>query len=608
MNFDSRKYQEVACENTIKMIREWKKNGLLNMSTWTGKTITSALIIKKYEEEINPNKKHIFVVPKNTILINILRDYEKIFPNKKIWVWNSNQKDFDFDILITTFQSLSTDRVFSIFWKNEFWIIVFDEAHLNDNISCDRIKSLYKRDFVLHLTATPFLKNKWENFLDKMCDGNLIFKLWLFEAINKGYLAKAKYQVFLDTQDKVALSHLWYMSNWEYTLENLENFAQSSIRQKFILEKIMKEWILNNHKNFLVYCVSQSHINKTVNIWLDKWVIKEWEYAVILWQTSEKKRKEYLKDFEDWKIKYIFSIRTLTEGVDILWVEAIINLAPSTYSKVLFFQKLWRVLRLAKWKTHWYFYDFIFETRQKRKITEWLSEKLEEDFEEKWNNKKWFKKTSREILEETKNIGFDIDFEKEIFDLEDKEQYQIWPEEMKEAYLRLFWNRMVQKKELKKTVLLPFTERDIVRNFDTYENFMKYLGFESNECTDERDLRFDDFSDEEIVEILKKEVFISKEVSPKSALEYTELKIKPFSYKNLRKRFWTFEKINRLCTWEQKVVVTTIWSERLVSMYKAYFKDKKLSLEEYEKKKPKPISSQVIINVFGSWENFINNL
>jgi len=167
MKIIKREYQQEAVNNTLKLIKRWQMTWLLEMATWTWKTITSALIIKEFEK-VYWYKKHIFIVPKNAILTNILRDYKMIFPEKKIWIWNTWNKDEDWDILLTTFHSLSTKRVHKKFWEIKFWIVIFDEAHLSDNNSCDFIKENYNYDFILNQTATPFLQSKTETFLEKM--------------------------------------------------------------------------------------------------------------------------------------------------------------------------------------------------------------------------------------------------------------------------------------------------------------------------------------------------------------------------------------------------------------------------------------------------------
>lgn len=605
-----RDYQIQACENTINLIKNGAESGLLNMATGTGKTMTSALILKEYEEKIDPKKKHVFIVPKNTILVNILRDYESVFPDKKIGVWNTAQKDKDWDILITTFHSLSTQRVYDIFGKEDYGIFIFDEAHLSDNESCEKIKRMYNFDFILNLTATPFLQSKTDNFLDKMAGGNLIYKLWLFEAISKWFLSKAKYQMFLDVQDKYAIQRVLEASNSEeYNQEALSKFVQSSVRQKYIAAKLIEEKILDKHDNFLVYWVTHQHLKKTIEVWKALWILKsDDEYAVILGATSHERRKEYLKKFEKWELKYIFSVRTLTEGVDIHWVQAIINTAP-TLSKVLFFQKLGRVLRLNEWKEYGFVYDFIFELRQKRKVEEWLNEKLEEEeiINEKRKNKKQEKKETEEeqdnTIEIAKQIGFEIDFEDSIIELEEKENYIMSPEEMKEAYIRLFGNRRISKKEFKNAALLPFGEKEVVRHFENFNNFMKFMWFEEILCTDKRDKQIFNMSEEEIIKILKDEIF-DKPMRPKTSLEYSKIQARPFSFHNLRKRFGSFNKISRLCGYPLDQWTIKLGWEKIIEYYNTYFNKKKMSLETYQAQKKKPFQPQVILNIFGTWEEF----
>ena len=608
-------FQKEAIQNTLDLIKTKEMSWLLEMATWTWKTITSAFIIKEYEKEYW-RAKHIFIVPKNSILTNIIRDYTKVFPDKKIWVWNSANKDEDWDILLTTYHSLTTQRVFEKFGDIHFWIIIFDEAHLSDNVSCERIKDIYSYSFILNQTATPFIQSKTETFLQKMAWWNLIYKLWIFEAIRSWYLSKPKYKVLLDSQDWKTIDDI-LANSWtsEYSKRLTQDYVVSESRNKFILDRLKSDWTLNAHKNYLVYCMTIRHLKSVVAHWLKEWELTEDNYTIITWNTSQEKREDYFKRFEEWKLKYIFSIRTLTEWVDIKWAESIINLAP-TKSKVLFFQKLWRVIRKEEWKEFWYIYDFVFDITQKRRIQDRLMEKLvleklvdkkkstkSDEEKEKEKDKNEFDK----LMEQMNEIWFEIEFDEEIFEIEEKLNKVFSKDEMKQTYIQVIGNNPVTKMYFDKYYWIWFTSRDVLKAFETWDHYLDFVWVvwivdkEKNE-------QFNDMTKEEIIEVMKK---LSKDKFWWMSfwiLEYNKLSNKPFETKKLISVFKSWNKLLQELWLERVIWAKLIDKSRFVDMYKAIVWDKILSIQQYAKLDKKPLSLKAIQNIFWTWEEFIKEL
>ena len=609
-NIKAFEYQKQAISNSMSLIESWEVSWLLEMATWTWKTITSALIIKEYEARFW-YKKHIFIVPKNTILTNIIRDYEKVFPEKKIWIWNTANKDEDWDILLTTFHSLSTQRVFDKFWYEHYWIIVFDEAHLSDNNSCEIIKDMYSYSFILNQTATPFIQSKTETFLQKMAWWNLIYKLWIFEAIWKWYLAKPNYKVLYDSQNWEAIEEI-LRNSWsaEYSKKLTQDYVSSLARNKFVLKRLQNDWVIDKHKNFLVYCITLKHLSAVVKYWKSVWVINDWNYAVITWSTSQERREQYFKEFETWKIKFIFSIRTLTEWVDIKWAEAIINLAP-TKSKVLFFQKLWRVIRKEEWKEFWYVYDFVFDILQKKRIWDWLKEKLileklkdkstsvsEKDRDTK-NDKNEFDK----VMEEVKDTWFEIEFDEEIFIIEDQMNKKLTPDEMKDSYLKRVWNVPVVKAYYDKIAIVDFTSSEALAVFWNWNNFLDFV-WVAWVTDEETNSMFDELTEEEVLKIMKdlaKDKFWNLRFW---ILDYNRLSNKPFDTSNLIRMFKSWNILMQKL-WLEKIIWKQLISrERVLNLYKDKLWNKILSIQQYSKLDSKPLTLKAIQNIFWTWKEF----
>ena len=152
--------------NAVKAIQSKIKNGgdrfLLEMATGTGKTTTSAAIIKMFLRLYKVNRV-LFLVDRLELETQAKKEINDILQNDfQTAIWKENKDDWRrANIVISTVQSFTRDNKYKrIFKPNSFDLVISDEAHRSLGASSRNVFE-YFIGFKLGLTATPrdFLKS-----------------------------------------------------------------------------------------------------------------------------------------------------------------------------------------------------------------------------------------------------------------------------------------------------------------------------------------------------------------------------------------------------------------------------------------------------------------
>lgn len=157
-----RKYQLNAIKSIQKAIKDWKNRFLFEMATWTGKTLTSAWVIKLFLKTWVA-KRVLFLVDRLELEDQAKKAFVKYLQNDfQTVVFKENREDWrKAEIIITTIQSIAfNDKYGKIFSPTDFDLIISDEAHRSVSGN-NRIIFEYFLWYKLGLTATPkdYLKN-----------------------------------------------------------------------------------------------------------------------------------------------------------------------------------------------------------------------------------------------------------------------------------------------------------------------------------------------------------------------------------------------------------------------------------------------------------------
>lgn len=152
-----RYYQLNAIKSVQEAVRNKKNRFLFEMATGTGKTLTSAGVIKLFirSEVVN---RVLFLVDRIELENQAKKDLSKYLAKDgiKVVVFKENKDDWiKADVVISTIQSFSTDNKYKkIFKPSDFDLVISDEAHRVLGAS-NRAIFEYFIGYKLGLTATP---------------------------------------------------------------------------------------------------------------------------------------------------------------------------------------------------------------------------------------------------------------------------------------------------------------------------------------------------------------------------------------------------------------------------------------------------------------------
>lgn len=374
-----RDYQQEAIDNFVD--NNW--NGIFEMATGTGKTITSLLAAQKYYQE--QGRVFLIILVPFTHLAEQWIDNCKAFDfnnalrcygSKKKWVYSLEGivRDFNIDIsnkelVVTTYKSATTDefnRCISKIRNNVF--LIADECHYFG------IKTLQSNKFQnvsarLGLSATP---DRWwdESGTKFMRDffGQTVYEYSLEKAIDTQVLVDYQYTPFIvDLNDEEIERYQFFTRKLLFLLKEKKknkseieevNRKRSLIiskaeSKKLLLYKIFSEKKIGDVNHTLVYCAPNEINDITKKLFELGYKVHRFDS-----QVESKDRQKILSAFSSGEIQILVAIKCLDEGVDIPSTREAYFLA-STSNPREYIQRRGRILRRSKDKYFAYVYDFI---------------------------------------------------------------------------------------------------------------------------------------------------------------------------------------------------------------------------------------------------------
>lgn len=294
---------------SIQALQESAKQGndrfLFEMATGTGKTLTSAAVIKLFLRTGNA-KRILFLVDRLELEDQAYKNFVQYLGNDyKTVIYKQNRDDWKkAEIVVSTVQSLSAqDKYKRLFSPTDFDLLIADESHraIGGN---SRAVFEYFIGYKLGLTATPknYLKNvdpqklstkdprAWERrqMLDTYTtfgckDGEPTFRYSLLDGVKDGFLINP---IVVDARTEIT-TELLSENGYAVMVENIEgeyeeeSFFQKDFEKKFFsertnqvfcqtfLEHALKDPICGEIGKSIIFCVSQKHASKitqTLNI------------------------------------------------------------------------------------------------------------------------------------------------------------------------------------------------------------------------------------------------------------------------------------------------------------------------------------------------------
>lgn len=300
-----RYYQVEAIHAVQKAVSEGKKRFLLEMATGTGKTLTSAAIIKLFYRTGNA-RRVLFLVDRLELEEQARKDFTNYLKNDLTTVvYKEKRNDWrKAEIVVTTIQSLMVNNKYKkLFSPTDFDLIISDESHRLLGGGNSRALFEYFLGYKLGLTATPkdYLKHlDTENIEDPRelerrmlldtyttfgCESGIpTYRYTLVDGAKDGYLRQP---IVVDARTDVTtklLSEQGYgvmvtvaTSEQEDVLEEVK-YKQNHFERKFFsdetnrvfcktfIENGLKDPITGEFGKSLVFAVSQNHAAKLAQL------------------------------------------------------------------------------------------------------------------------------------------------------------------------------------------------------------------------------------------------------------------------------------------------------------------------------------------------------
>jgi len=296
-----RQYQLKAIQHLQRAAKKGKNRFLFEMATGTGKTLTSAAVIRLFLRTENA-RRVLFLVDRLELedqawkaFVNYLK------PDYKTVIYKENKSDWHkADIVVTTIQSLmSNNKYMSAFSPTDFDLIISDESHRSISGNARAVFE-YFHGYKLGLTATPkdYLKavdidaakeNDPREIERRMlrdtyttfgCEsGDPTFRYSLLDGVKDGYLINPW---VLDARTEITTQLL---SDEGYAVsiatdegEATETFISRDFEKKFFsektnrvfcqtfLDKALLDPITKEVGKTIIFAVSQNHARKITEI------------------------------------------------------------------------------------------------------------------------------------------------------------------------------------------------------------------------------------------------------------------------------------------------------------------------------------------------------
>ena len=323
--------------NEIRAMGEHR--ALLISATGTGKTYAAAFALR----EINP-KRALFLVHREQILRKAIESFKNVFGETKTFgLYSGTSQETDRDFVFATMQTMATH--FLEFTKQEFQVIVVDEAHRVGAESYQKMMNYFNPDLWIGMTASPDRGDKFDVYA--AFDHNIAHEIRLQEAMRLNLLCPFHYygitDIFVDGEEKEKRDFARLVCNdrVDFIIQKAEYFDHSGKRVKG-----------------LAFCSSLEESKE-----LSKKFNERGYRTVALSGADSQDAREMAvnrleQDDRDGGLDYIFTVDIFNEGIDIPQVNQILMLRP-TESPIIFVQQLGRGLRKAENKEFVMILDFI---------------------------------------------------------------------------------------------------------------------------------------------------------------------------------------------------------------------------------------------------------
>ena len=374
-----RPYQNEA----IRAVESNNWNGILEMATGTGKTITSLLIAEEYKRE-KGRRFLIIIVPYEHLVEQWAEECKRFgidnmtlcFGQRRSWFNKLHTEIRDFNArlskehtIITTYRTAGTthfNNMISSLGQNT--MLIADECH-NFGVRSFRENQFHQLESKIGLSATP---DRWwdeegSSYVKDFFNG-IVFEYSMEEAIRKKALTEYEYEPIivdleedeLEKYERITRRIAYLYNSDQDEQEEIERLqrersliiGRASNKKEALVRLLMKTGI-ENVSHTLVYVAPGQVVEITTMLANLGLRMHQFDSTI-----PNNQRAKILESFASGMIQVLVAIKCLDEGVDVPSTKTAYFLA-STSNPREFIQRRGRVLRTYPGKTMAQIYDFI---------------------------------------------------------------------------------------------------------------------------------------------------------------------------------------------------------------------------------------------------------
>lgn len=345
----SRMLEALAVERN----RHDRHRNLVVAATGTGKTVVAALDYRQLCEIGGRDLSLLFVAHRERILEQSRDTYRAVMRSGSFGEIHGGGRIAQGEHVFAMVQSMSEADIQAMD-PGAFDVLVVDEFHHAKAKTYDRLLRHLEPRELLGLTATPERLDGQD--VTEWFDHRIAVELRLWEAIDQGFLVPFQYFGVADGTDLRDLA--WRRGG--YATGDLSNLLTNDDARVAKLLSAMREIILEpGQMKALGFCVSKEHARYMAG----KFQAAGLDSAALTGEDSAEVRDQTLRDLAAGRLRCVFSVEVLGEGVDVPDVNTILLLRP-TQSATIFSQQLGRGLRRARNKSHLTVIDLIGQHRR----------------------------------------------------------------------------------------------------------------------------------------------------------------------------------------------------------------------------------------------------
>ncbi len=342
--------------------RHGRHRNLVVAATGTGKTVVAALDYKQLCDAAGRDLSLLFVAHRERILEQSRATYRAVLRSGSFGEIHGGGAVAQGQHVFAMVQSLHTSRLDDID-PNAFDVVVVDEFHHAAAATYDRLLRHLEPKELLGLTATPERLDGRD--VTTWFDGRVAVELRLWEAIDQGFLVPFQY---FGVSDGTDFRHL-HWKRGGYVTSELDNLLTGNHARVTKLLEVLRRIVLEpSSMKALGFCVSKEH----AHFMADRFTEAGLQSVALTGDDSAETRDRVLRELADGRLRCVFSVEVLGEGVDVPDVNTVLLLRP-TQSATVFSQQLGRGLRRARHKSHLTVIDLIGQHRKEFRFEERLS-------------------------------------------------------------------------------------------------------------------------------------------------------------------------------------------------------------------------------------------